>query len=273
MNLYKVDSEYFHKLAKANRDKYVTAHPFPHIYLDNVFPEGVLNTVLEEFPNSRQIDWQQYQSKNEVKLASRNEEVFGEYTRHFIHILNSKPFIQFLEELTGIRNLVPDPDLEGGGLHQILKGGLLRIHADFNKHPRTGLDRRLNVLIYLNKDWKEEYGGHFELWDAKMEKPEVKILPIFNRMAIFSTTSTSYHGHPDPLNCPENMSRKSIAMYYYSNGRPAEELDPSLGAHSTLFRVRKDKLEDAKADIKSTLRDFVPPIFIKAYTKMTKKKK
>lgn len=271
MNFYKLDSDYFQKLAKANRDKYVTAQPFPHIYLDDVFPPEVLNNVLEEFPNSNQIEWQQFQNKNEVKLASRNEEQFGPFTRHLMHILNSKPFLKFLEDLTGIRNLIPDPDLEGGGLHQILRGGLLKIHADFNKHPRTNLDRRLNVLIYLNKDWKEEYGGHFELWDKNMEKAEVKILPIFNRMAIFSTTSVSYHGHPDPLNCPPDRSRKSIALYYYTNGRPMEEVDSSLGSHSTLFRVRKDKLEDAKHDFKQTLRDFIPPILIKAYTRLVKK--
>ena len=271
MNFYKLDSEYFKNLAKQNRDKYVTAKPFPHIYLDNVFPEEVLNQILNEFPNSNQIDWQTYQNKNEVKLASRDEEKFGDVTRHFIHILNSKPFISFLEELTGIKNLIPDQELEGGGLHQILKGGLLRIHADFNKHPRTNLDRRLNVLIYLNKDWQEEFGGHFELWDEKMEKADVKILPLFNRMAIFSTTSKSYHGHPDPLNCPEDRSRKSIAMYYYSNGRPAEEIDDTLGKHSTLFKVRKDKLEDAKNNISDFVKQFIPPIITKAIVKIRNK--
>ncbi len=149
-----------------------------------------------------------------------------------------------------------------------MPGGLLKIHADFNKHPVTQLDRRLNVLVYLNKDWEEAYGGHFELWDKNMEKAEVRILPIFNRMAVFSTTSYSYHGHPDPLTCPADRSRKSIALYYYTNGRPAEEIDPKLGSHSTLFRVRKDRMEDTKADVKRILRDFIPPAFIKAYVKL-----
>jgi Rps23 Pro-64 3,4-dihydroxylase Tpa1-like proline 4-hydroxylase len=270
MNFYKLDTAFFKNLAKQNRDKYVEAKPFPHIYFDNVFPEDVLNKVLEEFPNSKQIDWQTYQNKNEVKLASRDEDAFGVVTRHFIHILNSQPFINFLEELTGIRNLIPDSQLEGGGLHQILKGGLLKIHADFNKHPKTNLDRRLNVLIYLNKNWEEPYGGNFELWDENMEKAEVKILPIFNRMAIFSTTSISYHGHPDPLNCPEDMSRKSIAMYYYSNGRPAEEIDASLGKHTTLFKIRKDKIDDAKIKLSDIIKQFIPPIITKAIVKLRK---
>jgi Rps23 Pro-64 3,4-dihydroxylase Tpa1-like proline 4-hydroxylase len=268
MRFYDLETAKLQALAKNNRDKYITAAPFPHIYFDNVFPEEVLNTILEEFPGAAQIDWQRYNNRQELKLASRNEMEYGSFTRHFIHTLNSRPFLDFLENLTGIRNLIPDPALEGGGLHQILRGGLLKIHADFNKHPATGLDRRLNVLIYLNKDWEEEYGGHFELWDRNMEQAQVKILPLFNRMAVFSTTSFSYHGHPDPLNCPENRSRKSIALYYYTNGRPAEEVDPSLGYHSTLFKIRKDKLEDTKADVKKVLRDLVPPLFIKAYVKL-----
>ena len=77
----------------------------------------------------------------------------------------------------------------GAGQHEIKPGGLLKIHADFNKHNISGLDRRLNVLVYLNKDWKEEYGGHFELWDKDMKHCVKKILPTFNTMAIFSTTS------------------------------------------------------------------------------------
>ena len=268
MHLYEPETAKLEDLAKRNRDRYVTGDPFPHIYLDNVFPEEVLNTVLDEFPDARQINWQHYQNKQELKLASRNELEYGAITRHFIHTLNSKPFLNFLEKLTGIRGLIPDPSLEGGGLHQIMPGGLLKIHADFNKHPVTQLDRRLNVLVYLNKDWEESYGGHFELWDRNMDAAKVKILPVFNRMAIFSTTSYSYHGHPDPLACPEDRSRKSIALYYYTNGRPAEEIDPKLGSHSTLFRMRKDRLEDAKADVKRILRDFIPPAFIKAYVKL-----
>lgn len=269
MSYFKLDTDRFMKMASDNKKKYKEGDPFPHIYFDDVFPEEVLNSILEEFPNSKQIDWQSFQNKNEVKLASNNEVLFGDVTRHFIHVLNSDSFIRFLEELTGIQNLIPDSRLEGGGLHQILRGGLLRVHADFNKNSRTNLDRRLNVLVYLNKNWKEEYGGHFELWDKDMQKAAVKILPVFNRMAIFSTTSTSYHGHPDALKCPEDMSRKSIALYYYTNGRPEEEIIEELGTHSTIFKDREvDKRKDSIASVKSTLKDFVPPIILKAFRKL-----
>jgi len=268
MNYYMPDVAELQALATRNRNKYIEGHPFPHIYLDNVFPEEALNKVLEEFPGENNAHWQRFHNAQELKLALKDESNYGAFTRHFINSLNSRPFLKFLEALTGIDALIPDPYLEGGGLHQIVRGGLLKIHADFNKHPITNLDRRLNVLIYLNKDWEEAYGGHFELWDRNMEKAEVKILPLFNRMAIFSTTSDSYHGHPDPLNCPEDRTRKSIALYYYTNGRPQEEVDPALGSHTTLFKIRRHRVEDYKGGKRWALKDFVPPVLMHAYNKI-----
>jgi hypothetical protein len=111
----------------------------------------------------------------------------------------------------------------------------LKIHSDFNEHPRLKLDRRLNLLLYLNREWQEEWGGHLELWDRDMTECRRKILPIFGRCVVFATTDFANHGHPDPLNCPEGETRKSLALYYYSNGRPREE---TLGHYSTLFRRR-----------------------------------
>ncbi|SHN42491.1 2OG-Fe(II) oxygenase [Chitinophaga sp. CF418] len=268
MNYYMPDVTKLQALASENKKRYAEGDPFPHIYLDNVFPEEALNSVLEEFPGANDVNWHRFRNAQEMKLALKDESNYGAFTRHFINSLNSRPFLKFLEELTGIGGLIPDPYLEGGGLHQIVRGGLLKIHADFNKHPITNLDRRLNVLIYLNKDWDESYGGHFELWDRSMEKAEVKILPLFNRMAVFSTTSYSYHGHPDALNCPEDRTRKSIALYYYTNGRPEEEIDPALGSHTTLFKIRRDKKEDFKKGIRLGWKDFVPPVITHVYNRL-----
>ena len=148
-------------------------------------------------------------------------------------------FVTFLQKITNINEkLIIDEKLNGGGLHEIKKGGLLKIHSDFNRHPILNLDRRLNVLVYLNKDWKEDYGGHLQLWDKEMQKCEKKILPIFNRMVIFSTTDYSNHGHPDPLNCPDKRSRKSVATYYYSDGRPSNEVDKMYIKNTTYFKNR-----------------------------------
>ena len=216
-----------------NTDAYTHAAPYPNIYFDNFFNPDILHAVLDEFPDMSKKPDLQFNDPNQIKLASKGEGRFGAQTKDFMHYLNSQPFLEFLTELTGIENLIPDPYFDGGGCHQILPGGMLKLHADFNKHPKTKLDRRLNILVYLNEDWHEEYGGHFELWDTEMKGCVKKILPLFNRMALFSTTSDSYHGHPNPLTCPPDRARKSLALYYYTNGRPAHEAPTSEADHNT----------------------------------------
>lgn len=251
-------------LAEQQHHAYVNADPFPSIYFDDFFNEDFLNRVLAEFPSLGTKEDIKYENPNEVKLASRGERKFGPYTKVLMHFLNSEPFLQFLSTLSGIENLLPDPYFEGGGCHEIKPGGLLKIHADFNKHRITGLDRRMNFLIYLNKDWKEEYGGHFELWNTDMTESKAKILPIFNRVAMFSTTDYSYHGHPDPLKCPPDRSRKSLALYYYTNGRPEHEVNQGLEDHTTLFVDRKNKPEERRMRLYNQFVnlavDLMPPI-------------
>lgn len=238
---------------------YKAAKPFPHIVFDDFFDPQLLEAVISEFPDPAQSHWRRFDNDREIKLASASEAAFGPCTRVLLYHLNSITFLEFLSAVTGIEHLIPDPSFDGGGLHQIVRGGKLGVHADFNKHPRYGLDRRLNLLLYLNKDWRDGYGGHLELWNRDMSCCEARVLPIFNRVMIFGTTDYTYHGHPNPLNCPEGMTRKSLALYYFSNGRPAEEL---TGAHSTLFRERHEKefrLSFAQR-AREIARDLLPPI-------------
>ena len=138
----------------------------------------------ENGANSRPIRWQHFDNEREIKLASAAESSFGPVTRLLLYHLNSITFLQFVSAVTGIANLIPDPSFEGGGLHQIVRGGKLAIHADFNRHRNYNLDRRLNLLLYLNKDWRDEYGGHLQLWDRDMTRCEAKALPLFNRVII-----------------------------------------------------------------------------------------
>ena len=247
------------EVAKSAHGSYANAKPFPYVVIDDFFDPTLLEQVLSEFPKPGEIPWQRYANERELKLASASEASFGPITRLLLYHLNSITFLEFLSGVTGISNLIADPCFDGGGLHQIVRGGKLGIHADFNKHPRYGLDRRLNVLLYLNKDWQEQYGGHLELWNREMSRCEAKILPIFNRLMIFGTTDYTYHGHPDPLQCLEGMTRKSLALYYFSNGRPAEEVS---GAHSTVFRERrKGEFAPALSDrFRSKAKDFLPPV-------------
>lgn len=214
--------------------KYSQNSPFPHIILDEVCHRYYLEYILNQFPTPDQMRWK-YDNALEKKLALDQMDQFPPLIRTLIREMMEQPFIRFLEGLTGIRGLIPDPSLNGGGIHQITQGGKLDVHADYNYHPVTKLDRRLNVLLYLNQNWDSNWKGSLELWNQTMTQCETQISPKFNRMVIFSTTDKAYHGHPDPLECPPSVTRKSIALYYYTNGRPKEEISPP---HSTLFQRR-----------------------------------
>ena len=246
-------------VADSSRTLYANGKPFPHVVFDNFFDPAILDLVLSEFPKPGEIKWQRFDNEREIKLASAAESSFGPVTRLFLYHLNSITFLEFIGRVTGIQNLIPDPCFDGGGLHQIVRGGKLGVHADFNKHPRFNLDRRLNALLYLNKDWRAEYGGQLELWNRDMTHCETKIMPLFNRFMIFGTTDYTFHGHPDPLQCPEGMTRKSLALYYFSNGRPAQE---ASDVHSTLFQARNEA--DFKPTVGQRMRgiaqDILPPV-------------
>lgn len=222
-------------LAEREAAGYADASPFPHAVLEGLVPEALLDAVLNEFPRPDSEAWRRYADKHQRKLANEVEARFGPATRHVVSLFNSSAFLTFLERLTGIDGLIPDPHLRGGGLHQIERGGHLEVHADFNFYPRLRLERRLNVLLYLNRDWREDYGGQLELWNEDMTRCERSVLPTFNRCVVFSTNERSYHGHPRPLTCPEGQTRKSLAFYYYTNGRPEEE---RARPHTTLFQTR-----------------------------------
>ncbi len=262
----------FDELIQLGKDKnaeYVSNAPFPNTYFDDFFNKEELKKVLLEFPDLGDKQDIKFENPNEVKLASRGEYRFGPQATEFAHFLNSQPFLEFLSNLTGIPNLLPDPYFEGGGFHQIKPGGYLKIHADFNKHRLTGLDRRLNVLVYLNEDWDESYGGHFELWDTEMKGCVKKILPLFNRMAMFSTTDFSYHGHPDKLTCPPGRSRKSMALYYYTNGRPVEEVIQGKESRINTKFVAREGADSSKMktynSVVQLLQDLCPPIILRAW--------
>jgi hypothetical protein len=223
------------ELGEQHAESYRAARPFPHIAIDDFLPVEPLEALLRDYPAPEHLPWIRFDNEREKKLAFNEVERLPPSVRDVLVFMNSAPVLRFLENLTGIESLIPDPYYLGGGLHQIRRGGHLGVHADFNKYPRFNLDRRLNLLLYLNRDWDESYGGHLELWDSEMKRCERRIAPLFNRCVVFSTTETSFHGHPDPLNCPDDRARRSLATYYYTNGR---DDGIATGAHSTVFRAR-----------------------------------
>jgi 2-oxoglutarate-Fe(II)-dependent oxygenase superfamily protein len=213
---------------------YQAADPFPHAVLDGLFDEAELKGVLNAFPGVDSDYWRRFDTGEERKLGYEYTMPLPFEMHAFLYLMSSPTVLLFMEELTGIRGLIPDPYFGGGGPHQIERGGYLKVHTDFNVHPKFGLDRRVNALVYLNEDWDESYGGHLELWNEDLSACVQRVLPVFNRTVVFNTDERSWHGHPEPLTCPEGRTRRSVSFYYYTMGRPeSERADP----HATIFKV------------------------------------
>lgn len=217
-------------------------YPFPYISLDNFFTEEIIEQVYKEFPDegSELFTWKS-NDVNSKKLMCQDPNLIENNlpTIHkFINYLNSSEFLDQVSKLTGIPNLIGDSKLAGGGLHQITNGGFLNVHADFNISDQLpDLNRRLNIIIYLSKDWKEEYNGQLELWDTDLTEAKKSVYPKFNRVVIFNTQPdgdvVAYHGHPIPLETPEGVNRKSIALYYYTKEKPNNILSEK---HKTIYK-------------------------------------
>ena len=213
---------------------YSTAAPFPHIHLDNFLDAETASALADEFPAPSSDAWIQYKHFNENKSGLTKREMFPPTFQKVVEELNSPDFLAWLSGLTGIPGLISDPTLEGGGLHQSSRGGFLNMHADFTMHHHhKNWRRRLNLILYLNPVWQAEWHGAIELWDKDMRHCAASVPPLLNHALIFSTTDHSYHGFPEKLTCPENVSRKSLALYYYTI-----ENDPNCVGHSTNYQAR-----------------------------------
>lgn len=234
---------------------YQARQPFNYGGYDDFLPAEILERVREEL-KTLPAAATSFDRPQEKLKSSYMPERLPPYTRQLFYALNSRPVLAFLEELTGIRGLIPDPYFAGGGVHMVANGGHLDIHADFNHHAGLDLERRVNLLIYLNKDWKEDYGGSFEVWNDDMTEKVESYVPLFNRMCIFSTSSTSWHGNPEPVNHPDGEPRMSIALYYYT-----ATWDSTRRSHTTLFKPRPGTADkrDWTVARRAVLREVLPP--------------
>jgi len=235
--------------------QYQGKKPYDYGCFDNFLPLDVVERVREEALSAGSKDAENASGNEKLKTSFKPYDL-PPYTRAVFHALSARPFIQFLEEMSGIKGLIPDPYYLGGGIHRSETGGFLDIHADFDHHKAMNLERRLNVLIYLNPDWKEEYGGSFEVWTDDMSEKVAGFTPVMNRMCCFSTGRDTMHGNPEPVNHPDDEPRLSIALYYYT-----ATWEEGRTAQSTVFKPRPGK-NDAKSNeaVLRIVRDLVPPL-------------
>ena len=214
--------------------QYQQASPFPSIQLENFLDEEVALKLVREFPRPGDTSWIQYKHYNENKLGKNKRDEFPPAIGQIIDEFNSPQFAVFIAKLTGIAGLIPDPSMDGGGMHQTERGGFLNVHADFTMHHhQKQWHRRVNLILYLNEGWQKEWRGELELWDRGMKECVTKIPPIFNHAAVFNTDETSFHGYPDAINFPPDITRKSLALYYYT-----VETNPNYVAKSTNYQSR-----------------------------------
>ena len=206
------------ELAAQRSNEYRAAQPFPHITLDGLFAAELLDQAIAELPGPA-AQWKEYDTADERKRVCSDAAAFGPTAEILVHALNSAPFLRFLESLTGIQGLIPDPHLHAAGYMRVAAGGFLGLHYDFATQRELKLDRRINVLLYLNRDWRPEWGGQLELHSNEpLSSPAhraIEVEPLFNRLLVFNTPH-ALHGHPRPIACPAGRARLCLLWYYYT---------------------------------------------------------
>lgn len=208
--------KYLQDESQSLKQSYLSAKPYSHLVIDDLFAPELLDRLVAEFPDRQRRDWLVWDTNNELKTTSRGIAGLSTFTQMFSLWLNSQDVISAIEAIVGIDNLVGDPQFHGAGLHEMYRDGWLQMHADYTKHFSLPLMRRINILIYLNRDWESDWGGDLVLEDPKDKTSQASYSPCFNRTIIFPTTAKTFHGVPTPLACPENRSRKLLSIYYWT---------------------------------------------------------
>jgi len=262
-----MDVEEAHSSGVLLREDYTKAAPYPHIVIDNFLPKSYVEHILNAFP----VDVSDKDRIFDINYGGHHKrqiqpEGAGPEVQAIFHFFNSAPVLRFLEGLTGIDGLVPDPYFAGAGFHETSRGGKLGIHADFRINKKLACERRLNLLVYLNPEWDDNWGGLLEIWDRKMTRCEKKVSPLWNRCVVFNTDADSYHGHPDPLMCPDHIKRRSVALYYYTASKSIYYEVPDT---STLYAARPGDGADIQKEVRAYrreefLKDWLPPVALRA---------
>lgn len=193
--------------------------PFPHWILEDSLPADMVEAASHDVPPPNWEHWVRYQNAQEQKRTCRDIHRLSGETCRLFHYLNSVEWLSNLKELTRIEGLLPDPTFHGGGIHCTDPGGFLDVHIDYALHPQLKLERRLNLVLFLNSRWSEEWGGALEFWNDDATRCVRQILPKFNRMVLWEPSDIAYHGCPQPLACPPGECRKTVAVYYLAEPR------------------------------------------------------
>lgn len=224
----------------ALRESFCNAEPFPFMVIDNFLKEDFHRSILEAYPSAIEAEsiGETFSAVNESgKTQVTDSNAFAEPVAKLNQVLSSSAWLDTLGKITEIDGLTADESLDGGGMHIMRPGAHLDVHVDFNISLETRLHRRLNILVFLNDRWDDDWGGRLELWDKGVKQRHHALLPISNRCAVFRTSERSFHG-VETVRCPEAYDRRSFAAYYYT-----EEAAPGWNGkrHSTVFRARPEE--------------------------------
>ena len=228
-------------LAQAKASASLIQDPFTVAEILNFLPTAVLDEVLSSFPPAEDPIWEtskvgDVESKRRTTWTSIYDIPLG--IREVVQFMNSSPFLHFASETLGIPKLLPDPYFTGGGLNESFLGDYLDVHVDGNYHDASGLHRRANAILYLTPAWERSWGGNFGLYINGGKTLHTEIVPKMNKLILFDTSDVSYHGYPEPIDCPYDVSRRSLILYYYTKDpHPSSKIkvgDP----HSALWVKR-----------------------------------
>ena len=219
------------------KSKFQSASPFGNVVINDFLRSDIAEKVFKSFPSNYE-EWHNYNNPLEVKCAYDDIDNMDKSIQKVFLALSTQYAINKFSYITGIENLEYDPCLHGAGLHAHPRNGRLQLHLDYEKHPiLIDKERRLNIILFLTKDWKKEWNGSNQLWNQNLTKAEVCTEVKFNTAIIFQTNNISWHGLPDKIQCPENVFRKSLAYYYISDLVSKAEED-KIGNNGTGHRAK-----------------------------------
>lgn len=218
-----------------------SALPFQHIVIDDFFPTSFAEACLQCFPDLSDPCWEHSDDMG-IEVKSRttwaSEFDIPDVLVDAVRVSNSSVVLRAMSKALGIPKLMPDPYFTGGGLNASRRGGHLDVHVDGNYHDASGLNRRVNLLVYLTKGWERSWGGEFGLYGPDGADLVKSVEPIFNRCIIFDSHDKSYHGLPNPIQFPENNPRRSLILYYYTAAQRPNHSVTTPDPHSALWRSK-----------------------------------